>query len=189
MTGLDLNTRSFSFTGIPLIPEGLMQCSHCPSFCRSGVHMHRELVPYPTSAAAGHRPVCDALWRSSVTHQHSQVQWSRVCWAHCRPGECCWSSVIGLKESLHWPGLYLQDSLHVCLSRRVPLLLARGLVRLVVLDSLAALFRCEFQAAEWQERTRQMLNVSSTLHRLSQEFTTTVLCINQVIPLSFSPSS
>eukprot|EP00066_Takifugu_rubripes_P020862 XP_011610128.1 PREDICTED: DNA repair protein XRCC3 [Takifugu rubripes] len=72
------------------------------------------------------------------------------------------------------------DSLQVCLSRRVPLLLARGLARLVVLDSLAALFRCEFQAAEWQERTRQMLNVSSTLHRLSQEFSTTVLCINQV---------
>lgn len=70
----------------------------------------------------------------------------------------------------------------MCLSRRVPLLLARGLVRLVVLDSLAAVFRCEFQAADWQERTRQMLSVSSTLQRLSRDFTCPVLCINQVIP-------
>uniref|UniRef100_H3CGT7 DNA repair protein n=1 Tax=Tetraodon nigroviridis TaxID=99883 RepID=H3CGT7_TETNG len=72
------------------------------------------------------------------------------------------------------------DSLQRCLSRRVPLLLARGLVRLLVLDSVAAVFRGEFQAAEWQERTRQMLSVSSTLHRLSWDFATPVLCINQV---------
>lgn len=68
----------------------------------------------------------------------------------------------------------------MCLTRRVPLLLARGAVRLVVVDSLAALFRCEFQAADWMERTKQMLTVASTLHRLSQEFSTPVLCINQV---------
>lgn len=68
----------------------------------------------------------------------------------------------------------------MCLSRRVPLLLARGLVRLLVVDSVAALFRCEFQAADWLERTKQMLTVSSTLHHLSQEFSTPVLCINQV---------
>lgn len=80
-----------------------------------------------------------------------------------------------------------QDSLQLCLSRRVPLLLARGLVRLVVLDSVAAVFRCEFQAAEWQERTRQMLTVSSTLQRLSRDFATPVLCINQVIPLVLQP--
>lgn len=72
----------------------------------------------------------------------------------------------------------------MCLSRRVPLLLARGLVRLLVVDSVAALFRCEFQAADWLERTKQMLAVSSTLHHLSQEFSTPVLCINQVTHLS-----
>lgn len=72
----------------------------------------------------------------------------------------------------------------MCLSRRVPLLLARGLVRLLVVDSVAALFRCEFQAADWLERTKQMLTVSSTLHHLSQDFSTPVLCINQVTHLS-----
>lgn len=68
----------------------------------------------------------------------------------------------------------------MCLSRRVPLLLARGLVRLLVVDSVAALFRCEFQAADWLERTKQMLTVSSALHHLSRDFSTPVLCINQV---------
>lgn len=68
----------------------------------------------------------------------------------------------------------------MCLSRRVPLLLARGAVRLLVVDSLAALLRCEFQAADWMEKTKQMLTVASALHRLSQEFSTPVLCINQV---------
>uniref|UniRef100_G3PKC9 DNA repair protein n=1 Tax=Gasterosteus aculeatus aculeatus TaxID=481459 RepID=G3PKC9_GASAC len=72
------------------------------------------------------------------------------------------------------------DSLQVCLSRRVPLLLTRGLVRLLVVDSLAALFRSEFQAADWLERSKQLLTFSSTLHHLSSRFTTPVLCINQV---------
>ncbi|XP_042247385.1 DNA repair protein XRCC3 isoform X2 [Thunnus maccoyii] len=71
-------------------------------------------------------------------------------------------------------------SLHTCLSRRVPLLLARGLVRLVVVDSVASLFRSEFQAADWLERTRHLLTFSSCLHHLSHEFNTPVLCINQV---------
>ncbi|XP_037305763.1 DNA repair protein XRCC3 isoform X2 [Pungitius pungitius] len=72
------------------------------------------------------------------------------------------------------------DSLQVCLSRRVPLLLTRGLVRLLVVDSLAALFRSEFQASDWLERSKQLITFSSTLHHLSSRFTTPVLCINQV---------
>ncbi|XP_015251148.1 PREDICTED: DNA repair protein XRCC3, partial [Cyprinodon variegatus] len=71
------------------------------------------------------------------------------------------------------------DSLQVCLSRRAPLLLAQGRVRLIVVDSVAALFRCEFQADDWLERNKQLLSFSSMLHKLSQDFTTPVLCINQ----------
>ncbi|XP_075968275.1 DNA repair protein XRCC3 isoform X1 [Anarhichas minor] len=81
------------------------------------------------------------------------------------------------------------DSLQVCLSRRVPLLLARGLVRLLVVDSLAALFRSEFQAADWLERTKQLITFSSTLRHLSLEFTTPVLCINQVTDVFSSDDS
>ncbi|XP_056284834.1 DNA repair protein XRCC3 [Pseudoliparis swirei] len=80
------------------------------------------------------------------------------------------------------------DSLQVCLSRRAPLLLARGLVRLLVVDSVAALFRSEFQAADWLAKTKRLLTLSSTLHHLSLEFTTPVLCINQVTDV-FSSSA
>uniref|UniRef100_A0A3Q0SVJ2 X-ray repair complementing defective repair in Chinese hamster cells 3 n=1 Tax=Amphilophus citrinellus TaxID=61819 RepID=A0A3Q0SVJ2_AMPCI len=93
---------------------------------------------------------------------------------------------VDLIERLHFSDhVYIEhtadlDSLQVCLNRRAPLLLARGLVRLIVVDSVAALFRAEFQADDWLERNRQLLTFSSTLHRLSQEFSTPVLCINQV---------
>nr|XP_057929983.1 DNA repair protein XRCC3 isoform X2 [Doryrhamphus excisus] len=78
-------------------------------------------------------------------------------------------------------------SLHSCLTHRVPLLLARGLVRFVAVDSVASLFRSEFGVADWLERTRQLLTVSSMLHYLSREFNAVVLCINQVADI-FSSS-
>uniref|UniRef100_A0A3P8V1Q2 DNA repair protein n=1 Tax=Cynoglossus semilaevis TaxID=244447 RepID=A0A3P8V1Q2_CYNSE len=72
------------------------------------------------------------------------------------------------------------DSLQACLSRRVPLLLARGLVRLVVLDSVAALFRSQFQADDWLERNRQILRLGAKLQQLTSDFNSVVLVINQV---------
>ncbi|XP_007578498.1 DNA repair protein XRCC3 [Poecilia formosa] len=81
------------------------------------------------------------------------------------------------------------DSLQVCLSRRAALLLAQGRVRLVVVDSVAALFRCEFQPGDWLERNKQLLTVSSMVHHLSHEFTTPVVCINQVTDVFHQPES
>nr|XP_020481644.1 DNA repair protein XRCC3-like isoform X1 [Labrus bergylta]XP_020514613.1 DNA repair protein XRCC3-like isoform X1 [Labrus bergylta] len=71
------------------------------------------------------------------------------------------------------------DSLQECVTHRVPLLLTRGLVRLVIVDSVAALFRCEFQPSDWLERNKQLISFSSKLHQLSQEHNTPVLCVNQ----------
>ncbi|XP_030628014.1 DNA repair protein XRCC3 [Chanos chanos] len=71
-------------------------------------------------------------------------------------------------------------ALQTCISQRLPILLSRGLVRLIVIDSVAALFRAEFQAGEAAERARHLLALSSTLHRLSHSYCTPVLCINQV---------
>ncbi|PWA23272.1 hypothetical protein CCH79_00020571 [Gambusia affinis] len=89
-----------------------------------------------------------------------------------------------------------QDSLQVCLSRRAALLLAQGRVRLVVVDSVAALFRCEFRPDDWLERNKQLLTISSMVHHLSHEFSAPILCINQVTDVfhqsessSSSPSS
>ncbi|KAF1377096.1 hypothetical protein PFLUV_G00218380 [Perca fluviatilis] len=87
------------------------------------------------------------------------------------------------------PQASTQDVLSVCLSRRVPLLLARQHVRLVVVDSVAALFRSEFQASDWLERSKQLISFSHTLHTLSLEFNTPVLCINQVTDVFSSDDS
>ncbi|XP_061785869.1 DNA repair protein XRCC3 isoform X1 [Nerophis lumbriciformis] len=96
-------------------------------------------------------------------------------------------------NSLHFSdNVYVEHAadlmaLHSCLTHRVPLLLARGLVRFVAVDSVASLFRSEFGVADWLERTRELLTVSSKLHYLSHEFNTPVLCINQVTDI-FSKS-
>ncbi|KAG7466274.1 hypothetical protein MATL_G00163110 [Megalops atlanticus] len=81
-------------------------------------------------------------------------------------------------------------ALQTCVTRRVPILLSRGLVRLVVVDSVAALFRCEFQSDETVERARHLLAFASTLQRLSHSFQAPVLCINQVTDVvdNFDPA-
>ncbi|XP_037099957.1 DNA repair protein XRCC3 [Syngnathus acus] len=71
-------------------------------------------------------------------------------------------------------------SLQSCLKRRVRLLLARRLVRFVAVDSVASLFRSEFGLANWPERNKQLLMLSSTLRHLCHQFDSAVLCINQV---------
>uniref|UniRef100_A0A672M9M3 X-ray repair complementing defective repair in Chinese hamster cells 3 n=1 Tax=Sinocyclocheilus grahami TaxID=75366 RepID=A0A672M9M3_SINGR len=54
------------------------------------------------------------------------------------------------------------------------------MVRLLVLDSVAALFRSEFQADEAVQRSRHLLAFSNTLHRLSHEYGAPGVCVNQV---------
>ncbi|XP_054423744.1 DNA repair protein XRCC3 [Pteronotus mesoamericanus] len=72
------------------------------------------------------------------------------------------------------------DALLECVSRRVPVLLSRGSARLVVIDSVAAPFRCEFDGLASARRARALQALGATLRRLSQAFRSPVLCINQV---------
>ncbi|XP_056349039.1 DNA repair protein XRCC3 isoform X1 [Oenanthe melanoleuca] len=72
------------------------------------------------------------------------------------------------------------DTFQQCISRRLSLLLARGMVRLVVIDSMAALFRCEFGPAEAALKARYLQTFGAQLHSLSTRFRTPIMCINQV---------
>lgn len=74
----------------------------------------------------------------------------------------------------------LQDALLECVRRKVPLLLSRGAARLVVVDSVAAPFRCEFDGASSARRARALRALGAALHGLSCTFRSPVLCINQV---------
>ncbi|XP_066533408.1 DNA repair protein XRCC3 [Hoplias malabaricus] len=80
------------------------------------------------------------------------------------------------------------EALQTFVLQRVPMLLERGLARLVVVDSVAALFRTEFQADETIERARHLLAFSGTLHRLSHTYGVPVFCINQVSDVVDDPN-
>ncbi|MEE6493805.1 hypothetical protein FKM82_016945 [Ascaphus truei] len=72
------------------------------------------------------------------------------------------------------------DMLNECITKKVPILLLRGSVRLIVIDSIAALFRCEFAASDSVLRAKHLQTFGAKLHSLSSRFLTPVLCINQV---------
>ncbi|XP_009069819.1 PREDICTED: DNA repair protein XRCC3-like, partial [Acanthisitta chloris] len=72
------------------------------------------------------------------------------------------------------------DAFQKCITQRLSLLLSRGMVRLVVIDSIAALFRCDFGAAESADRARYLQTFGAQLHSLSTRFRTPIMCINQV---------
>ncbi|XP_039597723.1 DNA repair protein XRCC3 [Polypterus senegalus] len=72
------------------------------------------------------------------------------------------------------------ESLNMCVSKRIPILMSRGLVRLVVLDSVAALFRCEFEAKDAIVKAKHLKTLGAMLHNLSSSFKTPIVCVNQV---------
>lgn len=60
------------------------------------------------------------------------------------------------------------------------MLLSRGMARLLVIDSVAAPFRCEFDGPASARRARALQALGAALRRLSWAFRSPVLCINQV---------
>ncbi|KFQ98966.1 DNA repair protein XRCC3 [Nipponia nippon] len=71
------------------------------------------------------------------------------------------------------------DTFHNCITKRISLLLTRGMVRLVVIDSIAALFRCEFGVSDSVMKARYLQTFGAQLHSLSTRFRTPIMCINQ----------
>uniref|UniRef100_V9KPM9 X-ray repair complementing defective repair in Chinese hamster cells 3 n=1 Tax=Callorhinchus milii TaxID=7868 RepID=V9KPM9_CALMI len=72
------------------------------------------------------------------------------------------------------------DALNNCISKKLPILLSRGLVHLVVIDSIAALFRCEFAVSDSIVKAKCLQKFGATLHHLSTRFRTPIVCVNQV---------
>ncbi|XP_073923184.1 DNA repair protein XRCC3 isoform X2 [Castor canadensis] len=72
------------------------------------------------------------------------------------------------------------DTLLECVSKKVPVLLSRGMARLVIIDSVAAPFRCEFDSQTSVLRARHLQSLGAALRQLSSTFRSPVLCINQV---------
>lgn len=67
-----------------------------------------------------------------------------------------------------------------CVKNRLPVLLSRGTVKLVIVDSIAALFRSDFQVHETFKRSKLLSSLSAQLRKLSDTFNIPVVCVNQV---------
>ncbi|XP_063003729.1 DNA repair protein XRCC3 [Elgaria multicarinata webbii] len=72
------------------------------------------------------------------------------------------------------------DTFQECITRKIHVLLSRGMARLVVVDSIAALFRCEFGVKDSVLKAKYLQMFGAKLHRLSSKFRIPVVCINQV---------
>ncbi|XP_056402931.1 DNA repair protein XRCC3 isoform X2 [Hyla sarda] len=72
------------------------------------------------------------------------------------------------------------DTLTDCITKKLPILFRRSPVRLIVIDSIAALFRCEFTAKDAALKAKHLQSLGAKLHHLSTIFTAPVFCINQV---------
>ncbi|XP_027704819.1 DNA repair protein XRCC3 isoform X3 [Vombatus ursinus] len=72
------------------------------------------------------------------------------------------------------------DTLFECITKRAPILLSRGMVRLIIIDSIAALFRCEFGIQHSITKAKYLQTLGAKLYQLSNGFQSPVLCINQI---------
>lgn len=79
-----------------------------------------------------------------------------------------------------------QDTLLACVSKKVPVLLSRGMARLLVIDSVAAPFRCESDTPASAPRARRLQALGAALRQLSATYQSPVLCVNQVGTLPHS---
>ncbi|CAG5123701.1 unnamed protein product [Candidula unifasciata] len=72
------------------------------------------------------------------------------------------------------------ETLDFCISRKLPTLLERELVKLVVIDSVTALFRCHYDATQTVERAKHLTSFASKLRQLAFVHRIPVVCVNQV---------
>ncbi|OWF38226.1 DNA repair protein XRCC3-like [Mizuhopecten yessoensis] len=72
------------------------------------------------------------------------------------------------------------EDLTKCIKMKLPLLLSKGVIKLVVVDSVAALFRCEYEAWEMVKRSKHLTSFAATLHQLSHQYGIPIVCVNQV---------
>ena len=78
---------------------------------------------------------------------------------------------------------HTQSSLSIQLQYKLPSLLKQQKVKLIVLDSLAALFRVEFSGEQAVQRAQLLRAFGAQLKRISDEFSAPVICINQVVKI------
>lgn len=72
------------------------------------------------------------------------------------------------------------DDLWFCITKKASVLLAQGRIKLVIIDSIAGLFRGEFALKDMTKRAKQMSSFAAQLHRLSHQYNIPIVCVNQI---------
>ncbi|WAR29211.1 XRCC3-like protein [Mya arenaria] len=72
------------------------------------------------------------------------------------------------------------DGLMHCITHKAPVLLKSGAVKLIVVDSVAAHFRSDYEGHEMYKRAQHIGALGTLLYTHSHEYNIPVVCINQV---------
>lgn len=64
----------------------------------------------------------------------------------------------------------------------LPKALLHRSIKLIIIDSIAAVFRGEYTLSEAPRRSRDLRDITFHLHELSIEHGLWIICVNQVIP-------
>lgn len=75
---------------------------------------------------------------------------------------------------------HFQEDLRNIIFHRLPLLLNNGQVKLIIVDSVAALFRVEYTPNETSKRAKALMSFGAQLHKISHHYNVAVICVNQV---------
>jgi len=73
-----------------------------------------------------------------------------------------------------------QEDLKKCIHDVLPKALLHRSIKLIVIDSITAVFRGEYTPSEMPRRSRDLRDVAVALHKLSVEHGLWVVCVNQV---------
>lgn len=72
------------------------------------------------------------------------------------------------------------ETLEFCVQNKLPVLLSHRGVKLVVIDSVTALFRCQYERAQSMERAKHLNRFSISLQKLAAKHNIPIVCVNQV---------
>jgi DNA-repair protein XRCC3 len=89
-------------------------------------------------------------------------------------------TVKNISDNIYVEHVPTISSLTAQLEYRLPSLLATGRVKLMVIDSIAALFRSEYGVQQVVQRAQVLQACGSRLQHLSETYGVAVVCVNQV---------
>lgn len=88
--------------------------------------------------------------------------------------------IAHVTDRIHVAHAHTVGALSYLVQHHLPALLAQRSVRLIIVDSIAAPFRCEFERDEFIERARQLHRLAHAMKRMSDQWHVPVVCVNQV---------